>query len=356
MERTVSIEERIRKAEEIYYKRKNPGVKIETERNSYYDEKNKNSNSFIKRKMKKLFLQIGVCIVLYVILYSTDFGTTIFKEDTSNYIKTFLAIDIDLNKLYQDFNNYMQSISPNEQNDKQENSINTNNVGGETENSINTNEIEQTQKNEGELLNIEGQTELMQPPEIPETTVAPQDTESIPNSEENIGGAVEVEETNNESLDPQIDEENNTSQNKTEAELNSEYILSKVNFIKPLENYEITSRYGLRNPTTSTVPKNHTGIDLAAERGTKIVSATNGTVILASSQGDFGNHLKIQIDDVIIVYAHCEKLYVEEGQEIVQGQEIAEVGSSGNSTGPHLHFEIRLNDKVIDPEYILDFS
>ncbi|MBR0350212.1 MAG: M23 family metallopeptidase [Clostridia bacterium] len=64
--------------------------------------------------------------------------------------------------------------------------------------------------------------------------------------------------------------------------------------------------------------------------------------------------MKIKIGNVSIIYAHCNDLYVKEGDKITQGQEIAEVGSTGNSTGPHLHFEIRLNEETIDPEKILE--
>ena len=64
--------------------------------------------------------------------------------------------------------------------------------------------------------------------------------------------------------------------------------------------------------------------------------------------------MKIKIGNVSIIYAHCNNLYVKEGDKITQGQEIAEVGSTGNSTGPHLHFEIRLNEETIDPEKILE--
>ena len=62
----------------------------------------------------------------------------------------------------------------------------------------------------------------------------------------------------------------------------------------------------------------------------------------------------MQINDVLIIYAHCQKLYVNQGDHIVQGQEIAEVGSTGNSTGPHLHFEIRKEDRLVDPQMILN--
>ena len=66
-----------------------------------------------------------------------------------------------------------------------------------------------------------------------------------------------------------------------------------------------------------------------------------------------GNHLKITNKDVTIIYAHCNKLYVKQGDSIKQGQEIAEVGSTGNSTGPHLHFEIRKGDRLVDPQKII---
>lgn len=64
--------------------------------------------------------------------------------------------------------------------------------------------------------------------------------------------------------------------------------------------------------------------------------------------------MKIQIGEVSIVYAHCNSLYVKQGDKVTQGQEIAEVGSTGNSTGPHLHFEVRLFEKTIDPQSILE--
>ena len=136
-------------------------------------------------------------------------------------------------------------------------------------------------------------------------------------------------------------------------EQDANYIKSTVSFIKPVTG-TISSKFGPRNPTTATVPKNHTGTDIATNSGTKIVSATNGTVILSSTKGDYGKHLKIQTDDIIIVYAHCKNLYVKEGDYVTQGQEIAEVGATGNVTGPHLHFEVRYQNRYVDPQMILE--
>ena len=157
-----------------------------------------------------------------------------------------------------------------------------------------------------------------------------------------------------EELNENIEKENNEVIELSQMEQDANFVKENISIIKPI-NGTISSRYGLRNPTTVTVPKNHTGIDLAETTGTKIVSATDGTVILNSSKGDYGNHLKIQNGDATFIYAHCSKLYVNEGDIIQQGQEIAEVGATGNATGPHLHFEIRYQNRLIDPELILEF-
>lgn len=68
-----------------------------------------------------------------------------------------------------------------------------------------------------------------------------------------------------------------------------------------------------------------------------------------------GNHFKITNGEVSTIYAHCKNVYVTEGQEIKQGEKVGEVGSTGNSTGPHLHFEIRRNNQYVNPELILEF-
>ena len=82
---------------------------------------------------------------------------------------------------------------------------------------------------------------------------------------------------------------------------------------------------------------------MAETSGDNIVSATTGTVTLVSNQGDLGNHVKIVNDEYEAVYAHCSQILVQEGSQINQGDVIATVGSTGNSTGNHLHFEVDLN-------------
>ena len=68
-----------------------------------------------------------------------------------------------------------------------------------------------------------------------------------------------------------------------------------------------------------------------------------------------GNHIKITNNDVSTIYAHCKTIYVNEGDNIKQGQQIAEVGETGNATGSHLHFEIKRNNEFVDPDLVLQF-
>lgn len=122
-----------------------------------------------------------------------------------------------------------------------------------------------------------------------------------------------------------------------------------VTLIKPISSgYTITSRFGWRSRD------NHPGLDVAAPKGTAIKAAAGGTVIFAGSgspYGGYGNIVVIQSNSsTAIRYAHCSKIYVRKGEFVEQGQVIAAVGSTGISTGNHLHFEIRYNGKKIDPQ------
>lgn len=311
MERMMSVEDKIKRAEEIYYKRKERDIPVrETIKKSTNEKKN-------IKLFKKMIKQIIICLMIYAVFYLVINNNYIFSEDFTNKAKEILSQDIDFKLIYSYVSEKIKNI----------------NVKQETDNTEKT--------------------------EIQENQV------DIQNNNENIGGAEEIltgeiENVENTAETNETGTEGDTSEQQqdqpevvlSQAEQDANYIKNKINFIKPVEG-KISSMFGPRNPTTPTVPKNHTGTDIAAETGTKIVSATDGTVIVAENRGDYGKHIKIQIEDVILVYAHCNKLYVKEGDTISQGQEIAEVGATGNVTGPHLHFEVRYQDRYVDPQLIL---
>lgn len=120
--------------------------------------------------------------------------------------------------------------------------------------------------------------------------------------------------------------------------------------VKPVSG-TITSRFGSKESIRSS---GHTGLDIAAPKGTKIKAAASGTVIFAGYSGGYGNVVKISHGSGIkTYYAHCSKLYVKEGQKVSAGDVIAAVGSTGNSTGNHLHFEVVKNGTSLNPQNYL---
>ena len=114
----------------------------------------------------------------------------------------------------------------------------------------------------------------------------------------------------------------------------------------------ITSRFGANE---SIRDHTHKGIDIAATRGTPILASARGNVTFAGWSSGYGYLVKIDHGNgVETYYGHCSKLYVSAGEIVEGGQEIAAVGSTGNSTGNHLHFEIRLNGNQVNPESIFN--
>jgi len=99
----------------------------------------------------------------------------------------------------------------------------------------------------------------------------------------------------------------------------------------------------------------HEGLDVAADRGEAIYAASSGTVIYAgSSMSGYGNALIVQHDDrTTTLYAHATRLFALRGATVSRGAQIATVGSTGRSTGPHLHFEVRVGETPIDPRSVL---
>ena len=120
-----------------------------------------------------------------------------------------------------------------------------------------------------------------------------------------------------------------------------------ISLIKPVTG-TITSRFGSVSRIRSSA---HTGLDIGSPSGTGVKAAASGTVSWAGYKGSLGNLVVISHSNgVQTYYGHCSKIYVSAGQSVSQGQIISAVGSTGNSTGPHLHFEIRVNGVAYNPQ------
>ena len=297
MERAMSVEERIRRAENRYNRRN--GIYTRNE-----PKEERTIKKAKKRSIKRLLMQMFVCLLIYVVFYAVTNRNYIFSEEFRNAVGSFVNEKTKLGDWYNSAKEYIQSKfeeeskTENESNKEEEKNNSTENKTNESKESSQNREQKKDEAKESK-------------------------------KDENIGGAIEniekVSKKKNEKLTEQQIMENEAKE-----------IKENISFIAPIKG-RITSTFGWRNPTTSSVPKYHTGVDIAAVEGTKIKAATEGKVIMASSSGDYG-----------------KKLYLKEGDTVKQGQEIAEVGSTGNSTGPHLHFEIRKDGRKVDPQLVLD--
>lgn len=136
----------------------------------------------------------------------------------------------------------------------------------------------------------------------------------------------------------------------------ADYYASKIGkqgFGQPLRSYRVTSGYGPRsgrNVSSGRISSNHTGIDLAAPMGTPIYATHDGVIQFAGWQGGYGNLIKLGGGNGLqTYYAHQSRFAVRAGTRVRRGQIIGYVGSTGRSTGPHLHYEIRIGGRHINP-------
>lgn len=290
MEKALNEMEKIKKAEEIAYRRQYPNEKFENvdkEKKTYFGS--------------KILLEGLILINITIIVFCVQNKDEIFSE---NFLQRIASYQIDIK---QNLDNFVNSII----NVPEDATIFENN--NSTENVTNTNT-----ENISEAKTIENNLE-----------------EQVA-----IGGGNEVEETKEEII------ENN--------ENDSEKVKNNYDLTRPISG-TVTSRFGTRESTNKKINGYHTGTDIAVNSGTEILAANSGEVILVSSEGDYGKHLKIQDGDLITLYAHCSKILVKEGQKVNKGEKIALVGSTGNSTGPHLHFEVRYQNRYVNPQEIFEF-
>jgi murein DD-endopeptidase MepM/ murein hydrolase activator NlpD len=118
---------------------------------------------------------------------------------------------------------------------------------------------------------------------------------------------------------------------------------------------EITSGFGRRSDPIDGASKYHTGVDLRAPEGSPIRVAAGGIVKNAGPRGGYGNAVEIDHGNGLsTLYAHASELLVTKGQKVTEGQQVGRAGMTGRATGPHLHFEVRVNDHPVDPTRALN--
>ncbi len=331
MEKSISQEERIRRAEEIYSRRRYNNRYGESlyrsgeTRNRYQPQETRK----IKGKMiNKMIIQMIVCVIIYTCIYMLQYSNYLFSKDMVDKTKEVLSYDISIENLYNKSNEFFSELQ------KKFNLV----VNNEQKDNVN----EEAQNQNIEKTNTEGNNE----------TPSETNNENVDNTEISQSD-INTEETNQESTQLAVGgaDETQPEEEKSQEEQDIDYVKQNVSIIWPIKGV-ITSRFGNRTPT-EIVTANHKGLDIAGNTGDNIVSAMDGTVVQYSEEGDYGKHLRIQNGEVLTLYAHCSELLVQEGSTVKQGDVIAKVGATGRATGPHLHFEIRRDDRFINPELIL---
>lgn len=343
MEKIISAEERVRRAEEIYYRRKlnNNDVRMPSSQVKGGDKPRKFS------LYRKMIIQILICILIYLVFSLIKEANYLFSEDVINKTKEFLSSDINFqvvsNQIGQFFkdNEDKFNIFINEQNLNEQ----VNNQSNTESNNVEANEVNSNMENRNaEDSNITNSNQEQQ--NVENTEQQNQADTQVNSKNVGIGGAS----TNEIIAETSADEK----EEKTQMEIDAEYIKKNFNMVLPVKDV-ITSHYGKREET-EIVSANHQGIDIGVIEGTKLVAAMEGTVSVVSDEGEYGTHVKIENEDVVTIYAHCSKILVKEGEKVKKGQEIALSGNTGKTTGPHLHFEIRRSGRSVDPELILDWG
>ncbi|MBO5348673.1 MAG: M23 family metallopeptidase [Clostridia bacterium] len=363
MDRLISEEERIRRAEDILERRRNTDLRISSQ--NFVKEKN-------NTKIRNMLIQILICLLIYCgIYYVKNSKNENLKGFVAN-VNSILEYDVDFKKIYQELCKKYESLNLNNANRKSNNSQNNNGEASKQSNGDPNNSGSTTNNNGGvydpnnsdsneDSLNQSNNTGNGETSAENTSEANSQLTKQENNNSENQTTEEELQKQSEElsmgiggSTEDIAEQTSNVLTEEEQMKVDAEYIKTNFNIINPLSKGIVTSRFGVRD-SSEIVSANHKGIDLGATTGTTIIGAMEGTVIEASSKGDFGLHLKVANGDITLIYAHCSELLVKEGDKINQGDEIAKVGSTGKATGPHLHFEIRRENRAINPEYLLQF-
>lgn len=168
-----------------------------------------------------------------------------------------------------------------------------------------------------------------------------------------IQKAIQAEENNIAAIEAKIRQQEEEAKRKAEAsgETFTPLSVGDISFTWPCpSSSRITSTFGDRSSPTEGASTNHKGIDIGAASGSAVVAAAGGTVVIATYSASAGNYIMISHGGgVYTVYMHMSSMRVSTGESVTRGSTIGAVGSTGYSTGPHLHFGIRINGSYVNP-------
>lgn len=297
MEKILNDDEKIKRAEELYFKRNNQDLHNSVKKTSIKD---------------RFFLHLLIMLNIAIIVFCVQNKEFIFTQQFLNKLNEF-NINISSN-----ITNYIRKTINDDKNINIDNIVNDDKENNRVLNMILNNNLENYELN---------------------------------NNERNESNVIEEDLTNDNTSEIKADDKEISVLSDEDIDIKN--LKMAYSFINPIKGV-ITSRFGIRDSENKEINGYHTGLDIASDKGTLIYASMQGIVDEVSSVGDYGNHVKIRCNNVTTLYAHCEKIYVTQGQIVAQGQTIGTVGSTGNSTGPHLHFEIRIDDRFINPEKILN--
>ena len=160
-----------------------------------------------------------------------------------------------------------------------------------------------------------------------------------------------------ETFSPSVEESTGETETTTGEKAVFSPVFLTVNLENPIKEGNITSKFGYRVSPITNKYSLHTGLDIATPQNTKIYAVYDGVIEKAEYNEINGNYIVIKHSDTLkTTYNHCNKLLVKEGETVRKGDVIALVGQTGYATGNHLHFEVLLNGKYINPLYVLSYE
>lgn len=259
-----------------------------------------------------MFVQLLVCTCIYGFVYFIKSKDSNFSNQVINGVTNVLSYDVNIVEFFNNFKNikiFVPHVNENTRNGEEEikDEITEQQAGEQTSEQVNEQLQEQTQEQVQEQTQEEVKDQTQEQAQVQVQDQANDQIQESAAKEQQESTLVQNE-------------------GKSQMELDAEYIKQNFNITIPVYG-RITSGFGNREPT-EIISAFHQGVDISAVEGTDICSAMNGTVIAASYAGDYGNHIKIQNGDVITVYAHCSKLNVNVGDEVIQNQVIGQVGAT----------------------------